>query len=80
MIMNTTDPIIDAYIQVLEESNDEDLANIWRHTANQPWHEYIKKINGLPHQIKQQQGEDSPENAESKKRVDDYLKKYKHLF
>jgi hypothetical protein len=81
MNYNPRDSAMAAYKHIISEaSNDEELSAIWKKTANQPWHEYMKTVNGVSHDIKQQQGEDSVENDASKKRVSDYLTKYKHLF
>lgn len=58
---------------------DNALAAKWHKTATQPWSEYMKTVQANAAWA-QMQGSDDVENEASKKRVQDYITKYKHLF
>ena len=58
---------------------DNALAAKWHKTATQPWSEYMKTVQSNDTWA-QMQGSDNAENEASKKRVQDYITKYKHLF
>ena len=58
---------------------DNALAAKWHKTATQPWSEHMKTVQANSAWA-QMQGSDDAENEASKKRVQDYITKYKHLF
>lgn len=59
---------------------DNALAAKWHKTATQPWSEYMKTVQANTAAWANMQGTDDAANEASKQRVQDYLKKYKHLF
>lgn len=63
-----------------QQNQSDSLASTWHKTATQPWHEYMKTVSDNHSKWAQLQVTDDAENEASKKRVQDYITKYKHLF
>lgn len=63
-----------------EETKAKALADKWKRTATQPMSDYVKTIKGdISFRNKETldvQGEETPENAASKKRATEYKKKH----